>query len=100
MGKHPRLAEFTPMVLGCKPTGMQTGLSRVLTYFRRWRYPETSERMKNKLVMSVLLGCTVLALNLTVSAQSNSSSNNTVQNVQRYNASFTLAPTTEAPAGA
>jgi phosphotransferase system HPr-like phosphotransfer protein len=52
--------------------------------------------MKNKLVMSVLLGCSVWALNLNASAQGS----NAVQNVQRYDARFTLTATPDAPAGA
>jgi hypothetical protein len=56
--------------------------------------------MKNKLVMSVLLGCGVLASTLPTSAQGNSGTNNAVPNVQRYDARFTLTPTPEAPAGA
>ena len=55
--------------------------------------------MKNTLVMSLLLGCGVLVSNLTASAKSNSG-NNTVQNVQRYDARFTLTATPDAPEGA
>ena len=50
--------------------------------------------------MSLLLSCGVLASNLTASAKNNSGSNNTVQNVQRYDARFDLTATPDAPAGA
>lgn len=85
--------------MGCEPSGVSTPGNRVVTYFPEPHFPEPSQRMKNTLVMSLLLGCSVLASNLTASAKGNSGSN-TAQNVQRYDARLVLTATPDAPPGA
>jgi hypothetical protein len=52
--------------------------------------------MKNKIVLSALLGCSVLAGGLTATAQNS----NSVQDVQTYDARFNLTATPDAPKGA